>query len=467
MIALKVRIGGTPMPTLGTSVLPGICASGARRSAGVVVLALIAVACSTFANPVKIEFLPPPMEGTLSLGVYDTAGKLVRVLHREAEWSELTPGDDGLVTQWDGKDEQGKSCQPGAYRVRGVAVGDLGVEGVDFIGNDWVTEDDSPHLRRITALGMSWNGTPFITETCKNSAPSYYSILLKPATAPGEDPEAQLTRENEMPPIRMEKRRPPVLPSGLKASAFGENGTSWAIDGNAVKQYSAKGEMLRSVSAQAGDPPPSKLTASPTEEKIYVLYENAALQRLRGYDFTGVKPGAELKVLFENDIRASDTCEQIASELKFPDEKPFVPSSVLTVALVPNPLDNNKSGSLQIRAGVDKTGCYLATADGLPLCHINETKYLRWAAMGQPAGSKAITLFDSDSAVVEQFQISKIANMMTFDAGVIQWPGEATAPTPSPTAASAVSPAAFPSPAPSASIPAAVSGSQGAKPPLP
>jgi len=162
-------------------------------------------------------------------------------------------------------------------------------------------------------------------------------------------------------------------------------------------------------------------------------------------------------VLFENDIRASDTCEQIASELKFPDEKPFVPSSVLTVALVPNPLDNNKSGSLQIRAGVDKTGCYLATADGLPLCHINETKYLRWA----------VTLFDSDSAVVEQFQISKIANMMTFDAGVIQWPGEATAPTPSPTAASAVSPAAFPSPAPSASIPAAVSGSQGAKPPLP
>jgi len=33
---------------------------------------------------VRIAFIPPPMEGTWSLGIYDKKGKLVRVLAREA-----------------------------------------------------------------------------------------------------------------------------------------------------------------------------------------------------------------------------------------------------------------------------------------------------------------------------------------------------------------------------------------------
>src|SRR4051812_46262195 len=37
------------------------------------------------ARTVRISFVPPPMEGTISLGVYDEAGKLVRVLHQNAQ----------------------------------------------------------------------------------------------------------------------------------------------------------------------------------------------------------------------------------------------------------------------------------------------------------------------------------------------------------------------------------------------
>jgi len=309
-------------------------------------------------------------------------------------------------------------------------VGDLGVEGVGFIGNDWVDDNDSPRVRRIAELGVSDKGTPFIETRPDPSTPSYYSIILKPAATPGEDPDAQLVLESSMPPIRIYKARVPKLPRSLKQAIFGFNFTVWGIEGNAVKQYSKEDKLVRTLAAQADDPPPVKLAAPETEDKIYVLYENATLQRLRGYDFTGVKPGDEPKVLFEQDIRASDTYEQIASELKFPDEKPFTPSPTLTVALVPNPLDHNKPGSLQIKAGVDKAGCYLATTDGLPLIHISDTSYLRWAVMGRPAGSKEITLFESDGAVVEQFQISAIANMMAFDAGAIPWPGEVATPSP-------------------------------------
>lgn len=415
--------------------------------------AALALAASALAlepgAPAKIEFLPPPMEGTLSLGIYDATGKLVRVLHREADISELTAGVDGLITQWDGKNDQGAPCPTGSYRARGVMVGELSVEGVDFIGNDWVTDNDSPRVRRITGLGISGNETPFIAAILSGqSVPSYFSVVLKPAVTPGDDPEAQLVREPQMPSVKIFKRLPSVVPSSVKQAAFGAKGTTWGIDGDAVKQYSAKGEILRSVAAQAGDPIPVKLTASTTEDKVYVLYENADLQRLRGYDFTKIKPGAEPKELFENDIAASDRYEQIASQLKFPDEKPFVPSPVLTVALVANPLANNKPGTLQIRASVDKEGSYLATTDGLPLCRISETKALLWAVIGQAPGTKALTLFDSDGAVVEEFQIANPANMMTFDAGAIEW--TAVAPPPLPSASPTASPAATPSVAPTA-----------------
>ena len=371
-----------------------------RRRGFFAALSLFAAACSAWAEPVKITFLPPPMDGTLSVGVYDAAGKLVRVLHQEIEPGELTKGADGLETQWDGKDDQGKPCPPGTYRARGVMVGDLGVEGVGYIGNDWVDDADSPRVRRITNLRISNSGAPVIATTLHDpNAPAYYAIAFKPAATPGEDAEVKLTPQPEFPP--------------------------------AIKTV----RPVRTPPMKPGDLPWGKLAASDTGDKLYVLYENATLQRLRGYDFTGVKPGGEPKVLFEQDIHASDTYEQIASELKFPDEKPFVPSPTLTVALIPNPLDHNKPGSLQIKACLNRAGGYLATTDGLPLTHISDTRFLRWAVMGRPAGSKAITVCDGDGAVVEQFQIANCANMMAFDAGAIPWPGESATPSPAATPA--------------------------------
>jgi hypothetical protein len=80
------------------------------------------------ARNVRISFLPPPLEGMISLGIYDKGGKLVRVLHQEAELNEFTIGPDALVTQWDGKDERGDDLPPGKYRARGYLVGHLKVE---------------------------------------------------------------------------------------------------------------------------------------------------------------------------------------------------------------------------------------------------------------------------------------------------------------------------------------------------
>src|SRR5208337_3556109 len=57
---------------------------------------------------VQLMFIPPPMEGAISLGIYDATGKLVRVLHQEAPATDFFAALNGLITYWDGKDDSGK-----------------------------------------------------------------------------------------------------------------------------------------------------------------------------------------------------------------------------------------------------------------------------------------------------------------------------------------------------------------------
>jgi hypothetical protein len=80
------------------------------------------------ARNVRISFVPPPLEGTISLGIYDRTGKLVRVLHQEAKLNEFKIGADALVTQWDGKNDDQGDLPAGKYHARGYLVGPLKVE---------------------------------------------------------------------------------------------------------------------------------------------------------------------------------------------------------------------------------------------------------------------------------------------------------------------------------------------------
>ncbi len=77
---------------------------------------------------VRISFVPPPLDGTISLGIYDRTGKLVRVLHQEAKLNEFKIGADALVTQWDGKNDDDEDLPAGKYHARGYLVGPLKVE---------------------------------------------------------------------------------------------------------------------------------------------------------------------------------------------------------------------------------------------------------------------------------------------------------------------------------------------------
>jgi hypothetical protein len=82
------------------------------------------------ARNVRLSFVPPPLEGTISLGIYDGSGKLVRVLNQQAQLDEFTVGADALVTQWDGKNDNGEDLPAGKYHARGYLVGRVKVENL-------------------------------------------------------------------------------------------------------------------------------------------------------------------------------------------------------------------------------------------------------------------------------------------------------------------------------------------------
>jgi hypothetical protein len=212
--------------------------------------------------------------------------------------------------------------------------------------------------------------------------------------------------------------------------------TIWLIDelehGSEVKQYSLTGDLIRRLATDPADPIPKWIAASGRED-IYLLEENSELQRVRilsrqndQQSKTGAggdaSPTSTWKTSFARTINFSDTFQQVAGKLGRP--QPFRPESRITVRLLPNPLYKDTATTVVLEMGCDSEGAVVRTADGLPLLHVTETKDLKWAVMGRENGSKAITVFESDGAVVEEFRAGKLANMMSFDAGEYDWSGK-------------------------------------------
>ena len=72
--------------------------------------------------------------------------------------------------------------------------------------------------------------------------------------------------------------------------------------------------------------------------------------------------------------------------------------------------------TVELAIGFDEDGSFLKTSDGLPLCSISETPKLIRGLLAAH-GSSALDLFQDDGAVVEQFQVTGVDQMMSFDCG--------------------------------------------------
>jgi len=118
---------------------------------------------------VQLRFVPPPMEGTISLGIFDSSDKLVRVLHRESKVENFTIDENSLKTTWDGKNDAGEDLPTGKYRARGYAVGRLKVDdlgkveappngAVDHVSVKLVTNPLVSDTRSVVDLTVGFDG---------------------------------------------------------------------------------------------------------------------------------------------------------------------------------------------------------------------------------------------------------------------------------------------------------------------
>jgi len=105
-----------------------------------------------------VEFAVPD-DGRITLGVFDGAGRLVRVLHKLARQEEFRIGINGLITDWDGKNDAGDAVPAGHYHMRGYLVGNrVRVTGEDFLFNDFAADPGFPGFSRVRDFSLLENG---------------------------------------------------------------------------------------------------------------------------------------------------------------------------------------------------------------------------------------------------------------------------------------------------------------------
>jgi hypothetical protein len=408
---------------------------------------LLALALPAFAQDnVPIIFLPPPMDGpgTISLGIYDGAGKIVRVLHREAVVDEFKQGENGLITRWDGRDDAGQPVPRGKYGVRGWMIGNLGVEGVAFHGNDWIKEE-SPRFTRVTSLkGVGRDEVQVTLRTADGKEETLGWKLARAGDAPSPN-EVTAAIEDEKLIVRNAGESAPVLfAEGDKpvACVSGYGGRVWAIiatpEGREVRAYSPDGEFLRRLPYEKSEPQPVQIAASQWSEMIFLLDENETEQRMRSLALgtsdqqsassAGSPAKSAWRVTYLKRIVKSDTFEAIAAHLgraKAPKPEPIVKFPVRA-----NPLLGDAKPETSLKSVVDADGVLLKTADDLPLQRLTTAHKLKWAALVREGA--ALTLFQGDGCVVEEFKIAHAENLMSFDAGEIELKPPGTKPAVAP-----------------------------------
>jgi hypothetical protein len=354
---------------------------------------------------VRLSFVPPPMEGTISLGVYDAAGKLVRVLHRDADAEIFLKGLNGLVTDWDGRGSDSNRLPAGKYSARGFAVGEWDIEGEAFYGNDWIDAGDAVPIRRIEKLvSVDAAGLTIV--------------------ARANDQEVSL-RANAEKIEPSQETAPQITPAPQEGVA------KWfvaAIDGRSEVRATRGDELWRRLSIDPKEPQPVQVIASADGNVVALLEEKTGMQRVRVLTLaepdTDGRGESKWHVDWERSIAPAPDLESGRALLSAAKATPLPDAEPVAIRLVPNPLDPDGDRSLIIHAVIDEEGCWLAAADGLPLRQISEKRGLRWAAVEQAPGQKTLTVWQGDGVVIERFTVGRTASMMSFDCGEFDLPAE-------------------------------------------
>jgi hypothetical protein len=258
------------------------------------------------ANANQLLFVPPPAEGVISLGVYDSKGKLVRVLKKAAEIDSFKIASDGLVIDWDRNDSQGKPVPNGKYFARGVLIGDVKIEGVAFHLNDWVDSSDDPRIRKVLSADLLDSLRPVVLAEASQpevlvlenngKRSSTISLAFNPLTIKAVGPNLLLFDKAQVmlidPTSGAEVARQ-NLPDIRDADAAGDR--TVVLTGNQIKyQINSKPQDLKA-------PAEDLFRCAVLSSSIVVASKDTRIWKLDGQEFTALDAGETGELL---DMRA-------------------------------------------------------------------------------------------------------------------------------------------------------------------
>lgn len=166
---------------------------------------------------VRISFVPPPMEGTISLGIFDSDKKLIRVLHREAKVHDFTIDETSLTTAWDGKNDRGEDLPAGKYHARGFMVGDLKIQEISPPGAE-------PPAQSSDHISIKLVVNPLLSDV--------RSVM---DVGVGFDAKGSFLRTMDDLPLYTVSKTPNLTKMSIAKET--EKATVWQTDGSATQQF--------------------------------------------------------------------------------------------------------------------------------------------------------------------------------------------------------------------------------------
>lgn len=469
---------------------------------------------------VEIRFVPATGNGTVSLGIYDREGNLVRVLCDEWPFGRFRVGLNGLSTTWDGRDAAGQPVPEGTYTARGFVVGDIAVSGEAFHFNDWIESLDSPRIVSVAGTELLPGGDILLMARLagEQGALVRYSpesearwrmvvsgprpeparqaqlvvaetaafVLLDgqlraagladgaeiPVPVPADGLKTLAARGNRLALLDGKGVRFYVLPdfapqgeakdlpanfvslalldqgavaaaddgsvwrwqagwsrlemppeTKVRAVSAGRDDTFWVLEEKAdgttcAAHYSPEEGRLAEWSPGAAD---GKITAvTGTPEKDYFIASLTTPEAQRIVAIRRKSEGEGWEFVFDKKItRSAEFGWKDGALVAAGGEAP----AELPVRLIENPLDPGASRDLVLRAAAHDAGPVLQTTDGLPLLRVSAGSGYRRVIIVPGPNENTARFFQGDGACVEEFALSGLGNMTSFDAGTIKMSG--------------------------------------------
>ena len=250
----------------------------------------------------QLMFVPPPVEGVISLGVYDNKGKLVRVLKKGASIDSFKSGLNGLFIDWDRNDQQGKPVPNGKYFAKGVLTGDVKIVGVAYHLNDWIGDKNAPRPRKIISaalladsrlaiLGETSPQDYAIAESADRKAKAV-PLAFKAQSIKSTGTNLLVYDDSQLALIAPEagtQTSPQKFPEIRDADAFGDR--ILVLSGNQI-QYEIGGN-LQEVKA----PVENLFRCTVLGSSIAVATKESKIYKLEGQQFTLIEPGESGELL--------------------------------------------------------------------------------------------------------------------------------------------------------------------------